>query len=307
MSDTFTVADVGRSFYTASGEKVRLEAVLGPDQYDQHVVTRTITIYSGDEVYDEVGDMYMVDRLFRKAPIAKKSEELEDLLKAITAAKIELATVNAKIHETEKNSKEVLKRCAAFPALCLALDYLEGNTDKWVCVTVNYRSCTLHKLTEYLTYEDAYDYKNRLKLKLLSLFGNTHGQVTWGMSAYADGSGSTTTLYIFGSDAEAQNFILERVSKEISDALHNGNLWAAKEWADNHPKAATPEQQERLDAFRLDNLKASLVKSAEDVSKATKEFEKIKGELKAAKTGGTDGLRKDEDEDANRDTGTDFI
>lgn len=301
MSDTFTVADVGHTFYTPSGEKVRLEGVLGPDQYDQYVVSRAITIYSGDEAYDEVGEMYICDKLFRKAPIAKKAEELEDLLKAITAAKIELASVNAKIHETEKTSKEILKRCAALPPLQLAVDYLEGNTDKWMCVVINYRSCTVHKLTDYLTYEDTYDYKNRFKLKLLSLFGNTGGQVTWGMSAYTDGSGSTVQLRVFESTAEAQDFVRQYVTKLIGEALHNGNLWMAKEWADNHPEAISPDQREQLEAFRIDNLKKTLAKRAEEVSAAKEEFEKTKSELQEAKKGVPDGTDEEEDKGGSAD------
>lgn len=301
MSDTFTVADVGRTFYTPSGEKVRLEGVLGPDQYDQYVVTRKVTIYSGDEAYDEVGEMYICDKLFRKAPIAKKAEELEDLLKAITAAKIELASVNAKIHETEKTSKEILKRCAALPPLQLAVDYLEGNTDKWMCVVINYGSCTVHKLTDYLTYEDTYDYKNRFKLKLLSLFGNTGGQVTWGMSAYTDGSGSTVQLRVFESTAEAQDFVRQYVTKLIGEALHNGNLWMAKEWADNHPEAISPDQREQLEAFRIDNLKKTLAKRAEEVSAAKEEFEKTKSELQEAKKGVPDGTDEEEDKGGSAD------
>ena len=305
MSDTFTVADVGSTFYTPSGEKVRLEGVLGPDQYDQYVVTRKVTIYSGDEVYDEVGEMYICDKLFRKAPIAKKAEELEDLLKAITAAKIELASVNAKIHETEKTLKEILKRCAALPPLQLAVDYLEGNTDKWMCVVINYRSCTAYKLTDYLTYEDAYDYKSRFKLKLLSLFGNKDGQVAWGMSSYADGSGSTVELRLFKSEAEANDFILQYASKKIGSALAEGREGVAAEWAGNHPKAATPEQKERLAQFRIKGLERTLVRAAEKTRNAQDAFDKAKIELQEAKKGVPDGT--DEEEDKGRSADDDIF
>jgi hypothetical protein len=293
MSDTFTAEDVGRTFYSANGDRLHLEAITATGTY---VVTRSIEIDSNDGYggYEYHDDMFITDKLYRKPPIAKKAEELEHLQKQIKDAKAELSKVKTEITLERKSAEDLLTKVKAYPALRFVLDYLEGDVLDRPCVMELIGDWKIMPLREALGYKDEYDYRHTDKLRLLSLYGNSKGDLRWNISRYCDGSGNTTTLYVAENHADAENFVSTRVRDEVAHAIKNRRMSYAAQLDTKYPGRITAEQRETLENHRVDSLRGQLVKKAEELRKVEGELNAIKTELQAKKgeddgTTGNDG------------------
>ena len=227
-------------------------------------------------------------------PIGKKCKELEDLQKQINAAHDTLTALKEEIATTHETEANLLTRVKAYPALRFVLDYLEGDVLDRPCVMDWTGGWKIMPLREALTYKDEYAYRDPNKLRLLSLYGNSNGDLRWNISHYSDGSGNTTTLYVAENHADAENFLTTRIRDEVAIAIKNDRINYAEQLDTRYPGRTTTEQREKIENYRLDSLRGRLVRKAEELRKVQGEFDAVKTELQAKKgednvTAGNDG------------------
>lgn len=290
-TDRFTQDDVGKIYYTADGNRVKLRAIASARQQSgvaimEYVVERMVL--ADDESYEYAADVCITRRLFRKPPTAAKAAELAQLQKDIEEAQTTLAALRVEIKKEKDDNAAFLSRCRKYPALRVVLAYLEGNLLDNPCVIRDYNGWRIQPLRDALTITSSYS-KYERGMKLITLFGDTNGNLQWRVNTYADGSGSFYEIELCDSTEAATAFVEEQVRAKIADDLESGRHASAAVVAAANPGIALPEQLEALAAYKYRHMQAQLAQKAEAVTKARDEFDKFKEELQRLTTGETNG------------------
>lgn len=145
-------------------------------------------------------------------------------------------------------------------------NFLDGS-EKFVFVE-NYSDWHLEKFNEESTnnlldrFESGYGRKRFDSMRLLSLYGNSDGSLTFRVNDYSDGSGSDKNVEFFKSEEEAILFLQNKLD-------------SVKGYSDNHIKIAEKFNL-KLDAEKLSVLQN---KKKESVEKRIKELEAQKEAL----------------------------
>ncbi len=196
----------------AVSEKAYLES--GQEVF---VIAKTNGGFLVEIVYEEYDEPYfentrLVRRVFKKPPTAifkKQVARLQDEIQTLETQKRELLS---DIRQSEKDHAEKLKRYSQFGGLeCLDL-FLD-------------KKITHYVMPEYGRIEiiDIKDTKCNgwdKKQKLVTLFGDTDGNLQWRLNKYSDGSGSSVSVYpVIGHEAaieKAKELVLESCREAIA-------------------------------------------------------------------------------------------
>lgn len=296
VMDNLSLKDVGRIFYTRDGRTVRLlgfvinspEGLVGKHSY--LVAAQTEDPESGD-FYD--GHEYTTyGPLYASAPVVAKSEVLTALHEKIAAAKKDLAELHATITSTDTEFLAVQSKIAAHAHLRFVLDYLEGDVlDRPACLT-SYGVIRVELLRDIIQYEDAY-YKNSKHLKLLTLYGDSKGNLTWKLSHYSDGSGSCGyEIEIADRGITLAEYCVEKYREAINGAIANNDLDKLATYMETCPEALLPEHRNAYQRMYTKRGAQLLVKKAEELAKIAKEIDDLKTKMGDYKhdTNDTDGI-----------------
>lgn len=204
------------------------------------------------------------------AEIAAQSEKLAALTREVYAMERQKREVSAGMRET----KERLQQHAA---LRYVDDYLAGKFKMFVRFP-SYGAPTIEPAAVCLDHDDRYD-KGQ---KLLTLFGDTKGELQWRINRYKDGSGTWSEVFPIADEAEGIAVIRERYTAAVAewraqpdDRKHYG---VAIAWAELPREWLTPPQDvldyissAKAKAFneRAAKLRAELMAVESDIAKAT--------------------------------------
>lgn len=262
--------EVGTTCYTRRGKKVEVVAITADGQYVVSPFLRDMD----DEEY--VADIASVEsELFEKAPttvlderIARLKNELANLEKQTTAAR-------EVCFETERQAQktpEILTRLKRFPALERLEDFIEGRITH--VVTTSWDDVTLLPLKSL-------EADQREKgIPLITLFGDSKGDIAWKVSPYRDGSGSWRGIFLHTSEAEAVEKRSALLVEMARDAIKDARRDRLVELANNAAKygVTLPDDVSR-EAARAKQAKAD--KEREDLTTRLRDIERRLQELGA--------------------------
>lgn len=170
--------------YTIKGEAVEVhEKVAGG-----YIVSY---LYDSEEGEEQDTPRLVGDKLFDQPPTQQLEARVAELESRITEIQGKRTTLDQELRQAEANHSKLMARFKSVPALEYLQDYLDGKITHLV-IDVNYDVPTVEDFeTAIKTDEDRYDEK----VKLLTLFGASKGNLQWNLSYYSDGSGGGRRVY----------------------------------------------------------------------------------------------------------------
>jgi hypothetical protein len=203
--------------YLKNGKAVEVVSVL-PD--GQGFVVRdyfeTFGEVDGEPVLEVDDRVHIVKRVFDEAPtekihaeVAEAQQRLADIVGKISEARNELRVV-------EQERKTVLLKLQQVPALRRLEDWIDGKVTHFV--TLSYGTVSIIPKDEMICDSDAEDKWRRPKrLKLITLFGDSGGDLMWRASQYRDGSSSLDkACHLCCSEEEARTLAAQIIDHELS-------------------------------------------------------------------------------------------
>lgn len=186
--------------YLMSGEVVEEVGRVG----DQILIQKLCCALYGDEEQVEAGPLELVDEkaVFSEPPkakldaeIATRKSELQGILDAIFMARDALS-------KAERESKERIARLSRLAALEHLEDWIEGRI-------THYYDPSFFRIIDRNNTACNYDAK---RYRLLSLYGDSFGNIAWELGQYSDGSGNGTVVVPCRSYEEARTRLAESVA-----------------------------------------------------------------------------------------------
>jgi hypothetical protein len=166
----------------------------------------------GDEEYVDHSTPYVVKEVFESAPVLKYLDQVDALLTEIETLQKKRAEMARDINSCKREHEERKKDLTKYAGAELLFDFIDGKISHYV--TIGYSGAKIVEFTDEMKTDGSCD---REKLKLLSLFGRSNGDLTWNLNRYSDGSGSNSEVIPCTSldmaNAEAKRYVLERIDK----------------------------------------------------------------------------------------------
>lgn len=192
-----------KTMYTESGNAICVLHILpGGEGY----VGQPILYDDEDEEF--LGDAGAYSRLYDAPPRTKKDEEIQKL----EAKRSELVSEISRLRGLEVEAKEAAKAFEDTIAGNKQLETLRLFLDGKIThvVQTSYCSVVISALEEALKSSNP-GISNQMKL--VSLFGRSNGDLSWGINGWSDGSGSNADAWFFTSEDEAKKFVQQKINE----------------------------------------------------------------------------------------------
>lgn len=173
-----------------------------------HIVAPEYERESGESYW---GEPETWREIFTKPPTEKLEARVGELEALIAERRAELKRVNVELDEAGKRYELQLKKAAKHQALQHIEDYLDGKFMYFLRVP-EYSPPTMVTINEALDQHDRYD----KKLKLLSWFGDTNGNLQGQINRYRDGSGDWEEVYPCKTEEEAIAIIRRLYAEDVA-------------------------------------------------------------------------------------------
>ena len=229
-----------------------------------------LCISSSDEEEFIDDTIRIVTRVYETAPTYIMDETVEALSLSIKQKRQELAGLRNQIAEQQLANKETQDKFKNHKVLHNLSDFLDGNITHFV-TNLDIKNLDTYTLPEVKTfdevmqYQDDYNGRNTRYLRLLSLYGDSKGDLSYRVSCYKDGSGSHSPAIPCTSLEEAQEIArkygqiifdkwsLDRQSQYIAKAQSLGLKVpeAAIKLAKDRTIASAKEEFDRHEAYYL--------------------------------------------------------
>ena len=230
--------------------------------------------YEGDDTEPYWGPVEEWDNAFREPPTVKLQAKVDELDKLVTEKREELKRVNAELDQAGKRRQEQLKKLGQHQALQRIEDYLDGKFTHFLEVN-NYYAPKIVAADDALA-KGGGEYENRWdkKLRLLTLFGDTKGDLQWRINRYSDGSGSSNIeVFPCHNEEEAIDIVRQLYADAVAvwreqEKKHYGR---AIEWSQKCPEGwiVVPDDiREYLATAKQQARQAELEKARENLAKA---------------------------------------
>lgn len=145
-----------------------------------------------------------------KEPQVALTAELADLHDQIAAKRSELRALAQQHREQEAESAAMMKRIKQSEPLRLLDDFIAGKITHLV-IDSGYNGISVEPIDKALeTTDGSSGWQAKKKLRLLTLYGGSNGNLSWGLSKYSD-----------GSDAHTERFVIPCASAEMAAAEAN--------------------------------------------------------------------------------------
>lgn len=253
--------------YTIRGEAVEvLHAVTGG-----HIVAQ---LYDSGDGEQQDAPHFTGEQLFDSAPTKQLEARVAEIESRILEVQTKRASLDHELRQAEANHGKVMARFKSTPALEHLHDYLDGKITHLV-IDVGYDVPCIAEFSKEIQSDQC---KYERKLRLLSLYGDSKGDLQWHLSYYSDGSGTTRRVYPFISLEAA-----ETKAKELVESLAIAT--------DQHPQervirgaklfgVTLPKDYERRYLESIINGNAdSIAKAQSDLDARKQSIESMKGRL----------------------------
>jgi len=172
--------------YLKNGKTINVVSTITDDETGdtKYLVSDFIYMYDNyGECYEEPSEegMYFVYEIFEKPPTEILDKRVIELNKEIEELNSKKFGIEKSIRDLMNIEKEIQEKTSRISALENIFDFIDGKITHYV--TKSYSGIKIIKFND--TKSEYSDYK-----KLLTLFGNSKGDLSWKLNRYSDGSGS---------------------------------------------------------------------------------------------------------------------
>lgn len=199
MSEKFTE---GQEVYDGHGcEYIYVGCVGG-----KHAARPWYEVGSDSQLADEP---IFVSELFATVPVQKRSDTLAALESQIAEKRAELRSVSAEVQATSAERSAMLARLKQREALRRIDDFIEGRMTH--VVTLDYNGVAIKSISTMEKEGESYD----RGIRLISLYGNSKGDLHWQINRYKDDSGNWAEIWPCCSESEAMEKAAEVLAREL--------------------------------------------------------------------------------------------
>lgn len=207
----------GRSYFTRDGRKVTYCAAT---QDGRHVVLQIVEVetYDGDREYVD-GPLTIEEELFEKPPREVADEKMREYEARVRELEERNSNLMAEAFNAEREVRRRLDALKKYNGLDHVEDFIEGRITHVVEPGEYGGDYEIKTLSEF----EETDYGRRTgKLRLISLFGDSAGNLAWRVNQYRDGSGSGWREIIpCASQEDAEQKRRERIASDLAEQSAN--------------------------------------------------------------------------------------
>lgn len=179
------------------------------------------------EYGEESGEPFTVPRVYLTLPTEKLHAEVAELTEKATVLRQQAWEAQSAIRTAERDTAERLKKLAKFNGLELVEDFIDGRITHFVVTSEYGANVQVQTLDKALKANPDREWDR--EMKLLCLFGDAKGNLSWRRNQYRDGSGSGWDYCEpFTSEAAAvayaQTALKERLAGDIKSHHYQGLL-----------------------------------------------------------------------------------
>src|SRR6185503_20720472 len=193
-----------------------------------------------DDILDARHPM-IVDRVYEEPPTEQYEAEIQDILQEIDRLRAREAEMSAQISNFQRHEAAFFEKCRKFPQLERLEQFLDGKITHYAVFRYN-------RVPEVATVVERAE-GGADGIKLLSLFGDSKGNLNWKLNQYRDGSGYDTEVYPATSAEEALEIIREKVIEKAMS--HARSLDWVIEAAVKYQIELDPEYKKRWTQHKL--------------------------------------------------------
>ena len=194
--------------YTEHGDEVEVLS-----EFDGGFVVQYF--YEDDDQWGQQVHRYsepmIVKQLFDAPPSIRRAADLSDLESQIKQKREELQVVTTEIKQAKATNKELLDVLAQNEALANLKDFIDGKVTHYV-TTCPYEGIRIASITEF--HEEQHS-------RLLCLFGQSKGSLTWRVNRYRDDSGTWSECWPCRSHEEALAVAKREIENLYCDVQRN--------------------------------------------------------------------------------------
>jgi uncharacterized coiled-coil protein SlyX len=222
--------------------------------------------YSNDPSDYSEGTPYFETRnLYDEPPVQKYEKRIAELEKTINELQDKAATERRIFLEEEKSRVLLKAKLEKFKQLRLLEDYIDGKITHYV--EEAYEGPRIIPFKEATCSGD----DTRRDLKLLTLFGDSKGNLNWKLNYYRDGSGNSTIVHLATSEEEAIKLCKEVCEKRIFETEKYPRESIIVE-AEKYGVIVPTEYREKAMKAKKDSLKSELEKTLKRIEEIKKEI-----------------------------------
>ena len=177
-------------------------------------------LFCGQDEYGqediELGSVEETRCIYKEEPIFRKSSAIKDLEKKIDSLNEKYEEKKKQILEMDRNISNIKNRCCNIDALKNVFDFIDGKITHFVN-----GSLTIRSSEESLKYDVSSG--RSPKYRLLSLYGESEGNICWRIDRYSDGSGGGDEVKPFTNYEDAFEYVRKECEEKCSD-IQNGKI-----------------------------------------------------------------------------------
>lgn len=207
--------------FLSDGRKV---VVVGALNNQETIVQEVFVTTQGDEIPG--GERFVVKSLHDQPVESYLSREKKKQEMALESAKAALDKVNKEIHDTKNRLslwRDALKQVSVLSENINEQDFdyfIDVMTGKMAyAVAGTYGVPKIERFEDYMSVIDTDWNRGQYKgIKMLSLLGNSNGNISLDVNRWQDGSGGYTHVSFFRTREEALDFIKFKVTNNIEES-----------------------------------------------------------------------------------------
>jgi len=215
----------------------------------------------GDEIMSDEDHPFVVPAVFDVAPTAIKDKRIAELDAKIATLQEKANELSAIDRHLKMKRAEADEKLARFDKLKLLFDFIDGKITHYV--EVKYCDYDIIEFRKAVS-----DSGNARDLKLLTLFGQSKGDLHFGLNRYYDGSGSNAAVWPCCSHEEALQVIERQLLESMSARVSESYV----KCADKYGIAVPAEYRQAVKDEKVKNLRDGMTKAAAAADKAEKEL-----------------------------------
>jgi len=221
--DNGNIFEIGYTYYTKKGERVELQSITTNGKY---VVAQELEYDDGDSTSYGYGPTFLIADLFKKAPRFVVDEEITRLNEEASTLRSKIAALRKEVLDVARKNAERLKKLSAYKGLEHIEEFIDGKVTH--LFAEDYGAWRVVPISE-IDYLESDGWGRRLKeagVKLVSLFGNSKGDLTWKVNSYKDGSSNGwRTIVPCMSQEEAEAKRKDFIAVAMADADTKNEYW----------------------------------------------------------------------------------
>lgn len=202
----------GATGYLPDGTEVEIEHV-----FDEGFLVRRI--YSRDYNEEPIYDTIIVDQVFGEPPVVKKHKAIEELDKVLEDRHRAMQALEQKKLRIERDIAAGSSIAHKHKALAFIDAFLENRIEYLVTVT-SWGPIELDTFQEAMKTEG----KFTSGFRLLSLYGDSRGDLSWRLSRYTNEEGDPVEVFPFFDKASAIAFLIDKVKELCGLMIKDLNL-----------------------------------------------------------------------------------